>query len=169
MPRREKRKKIKKDCERFDIPIECFEAYKEKISANKNPKLHHLARKVFADYILLKKSKNGICTCVTCWNKNHRHSSSMHPWHYRTAGSSLKYRYVEINVRPQCVRCNVMLNGNYRNYHLFMLEEVGTDVEQQLRNDKELHSIKNYEYADMIIERWSWLTNNETYKNKHKD
>lgn len=165
MPKKKsKRSKLERDCERFDIPKQCLLHYKSKLQAHKNPKLNHLARKVFADYLLLTKSdKKGICTCVTCGNKNYRHSPQMHPWHYRTAGSSLKYRYVELNVRPQCNRCNVMLNGNYRNYHIFMLNEVWTDVERQLRNDKELHTIKNYEYAEMIIKRWNYTSNDNRF------
>jgi len=140
----------------FPILLDPFNFYKAKLSQrHKNPKLKDLAWIVFADYILLKKSKNGLCTCVTCWSEKYRSDSDMHPGHYRPQGQSKLLKFEEDNVWPQCMGCNVMKNGNYREYHIFMLNTVWEQREHYLWTIKETKNWKNYEYAEMIALRWS--------------
>lgn len=132
--------------------MDVMEYYKSKLSHHKNPKIHHLARVVYSDYLLLLKCQNGWCTCVTCWSKLRWDNPQMHPWHYRGAWSSLKWKFVDDNVRPQCYSCNVWKDGNYRNYKIFIDKTMWVEWEDMVWNDKETMTIKNRQYADMIKE-----------------
>jgi hypothetical protein len=157
--------RLSKECERFDI-YDILEFWYKKLLNRywniKHIKMWHLAWIIFADYILHKKSKKGVCRCVTCWDRKKRNDPMMHPWHYRTQWSSAYYKYTEDNVYPQCWRCNVWLNGNYRNYHIFMDKEVWTERERELRTAKHLKNRKSRELAEMIREWHNYLI-------KHKD
>lgn len=153
-----KRQQLQKDCERFGIS-DVFDIYKNKLQSNKNPKIHHLAWVVYSDYLLLLKSKDGKCCCVTCGKIDDWYSSDMHPWHFRTAWSSLKYKFVDDNVHPQCIYCNVMLNGNYQKYTLYMIDKFGRDRVDNILQDKEIYTIKNWEYWDMIQKWWTFIIN----------
>jgi hypothetical protein len=161
--KKNKRAEITKDCERFWI-LHILEAYKHNLWSNKNPKLHHLAWVVYSDYLLLSKSKNWYCVCVTCGTIDQRHSSAMHPWHFRTAGSSLKHKYNNDNVRPQCVWCNVMKNGNYQKYTLFMIDKFGREWVDDILQDKWTINIKWFQYAEMIQKRYDFIQHNANYE-----
>jgi len=138
-----------------DILNKIWEHYKVKFKQRKYKSMSQFARLVFADYVLLKKSDDKwICTCVTCWDKLHRSDPQMHPWHFRTAGTSLKYKFVLDNVRPQNYYCNVALHWNYWKYTLFMIDTFGRDRVDNILSDKSLFKIKDFEYINMIKEWW---------------
>lgn len=158
MPRRNKRERLEKDVERFWLE-EPYQYYKKKLwERHKNPNINHLAWIVFADYLLLKKSNNWLCKCVTCWKELFYTDKNMHPWHYRPQGNSKFLKYEEDNVRPQCKRCNVMLNGNYREYAFFIIKTFWKEKEQYLRTTQKTKNWKNYELAELILERWKQIT-----------
>lgn len=73
-----KRSELEKDCTKFGI-LDILGEYKNKLGSHKNPKIHHLAWVVYSDYLLLSKSEDGKCTCVTCNKVDDRYSSAMHP------------------------------------------------------------------------------------------
>ncbi len=151
-----KRKDIIKDCSKFEI-MHILEEYKHKL-IQKKPQLHHLARVVYSDYLLLKNCDDKWnCKCITCDSVLPRDNQYMHPWHFRTAGSSLKYKFVDDNVRPQCMRCNVMLNGNYQIYTLKMIEKFWKERVETILHDQEIIQIKNREYAEKIQGRYNIL------------
>ena len=132
-----------------------WEHYKVKFKQRKYKNMSQFARLVFADYVLLKKSDDKwFCTCVTCWDKLHRSDPQMHPWHFRTAGTSLKYKFVLDNVRPQNYYCNVALHWNYWKYTLFMIDTFGRERVNNILSDKSLFKIKDFEYINMIKEWW---------------
>lgn len=151
-----KRSELEKDCTKFGI-LDILGEYKNKLGSHKNPKIHHLAWVVYSDYLLLSKSEDGKCTCVTCNKMDDRYSSAMHPWHFRTAGSSLKHKFNDDNVRPQCVGCNVMLNGNYQKYTLYMIDKFWKERVETILDDKETYKIRDYEYADKIKEWYLYI------------
>lgn len=151
-----KRKDIIKDCSKFEI-MHILEEYKHKL-IQKKPQIHHLARVVYSDYLLLLKSDSKrFCKCITCDSVLLRDNQYMHPWHFRTAGTSLKYKFVDDNVRPQCMRCNVMLNGNYQVYTLKMVDKFWRDRVDNILSDQEMITIKNREYAEKILGRYNTL------------
>lgn len=114
-----------------------------------------LADNVFSVYIRLKNAdKNGRCKCITCGKV--LHWREIQNWHYRSRLCN-KYRFDERNCHPQCKHCNVMLNGNYRNYHIYMVDTYGEEVESMLRNDKESIKYKQKWYEDSIMEWWKFI------------
>lgn len=148
-------KDIVKDCTKYNI-LPILEEYKNKLS-QKKPQIHHLARTVYSDYLLLKKSNKGICECITCWNKLKRSDPNTHPWHFRTAWTSLKHKFNDDNVRPQDYYCNVAKNGNYQVYTLKMIDKFWRERVDNILNDKDTHTIKSYEYAEKIEEWYNIL------------
>jgi len=139
-----------------DILIVVWNYYKPKFKQRQYKSIGQLARLVFADYVLLKKSDDKwICSCVTCGKELHRSDPNMHPWHFRTAWTSLKYKFVLDNVRPQDYYCNVWLHWNYGKYTLFMIDTFGRERVDNILSDKSLFKVKDWDYIDMIKERWS--------------
>lgn len=60
--------------------------------------------KYFSKYIRLKYSdKKGICTCISCWKKEHY--KKMHNCHWISRGK-MSTRFDEDNCRPWCISCN---------------------------------------------------------------
>lgn len=151
-----KRKELRKDCEKFWL-MDILQAYRNKVEVNKNPKLYHLARVVYSDYLLLKKSINWKCTCITCSIVMPRDDPNCQPWHFRKAWTSLKHKYNDDNVYPQCMRCNVMLDWNYVVYTLRMQDMRGRERVETIRHDSETKAYKNRQYAEMIQERFTYI------------
>lgn len=161
--KKNKRQELEKDCERFGI-TDILWKYKSKLQSNKTPKIHHLAWVVYSDYLLLSKSSKGKCVCITCWKVDDWYSSDMHPWHYREAWTSLKRKFVDDNVRPQCVWCNVMKNGNYKMYTFAMIEKFWFEWCYMITTDKDTHTIKNWQYGDMIKEWYQFIIKHNKWK-----
>lgn len=116
-----------------------------------------LADRVFSEYDRLYYSDNNwICKCITCWQS--------YPWreiqagHYRTRWC-LKYRFDIRQVYPQCYTCNVLKNGNYRNYKIAMDKIVWPKMEEVFWNDNELVEYKQWWYQEHIIERFNFIKN----------
>ena len=42
------------------------------------------------------------------------------------------------------------MNGNYRNYTIFMQKKYWIEREREIWEDNSIYSIKNYEYVEMI-------------------
>lgn len=114
-----------------------------------------LADGVFSAYIRLKNAdKDGRCKCVTCWRV--LHWREIQNGHYRSRLSN-KYRFDERNCHPQCKHCNLMLSGNYRNYHIYMVNTYWEEIESMLRNDKESIKYKQRWYEEKIMEWWLFI------------
>lgn len=165
-PKKTRLTRLEWQCERWWLS-DCLQKYRGKIQGKSkamNITLEVLAWEVFSDYLLLSKSTKGMCKCVTCVSVKHRDSPDMHPWHYRKQGDSAFLKYELSNVRPQCKRCNVMLQGNLRNYYRFMIETVWEEREKALRESKQ-HSTRTIsDLVDMVIEWRNWLKKNPLYK-----
>jgi len=71
--------------------------------------------------------RDGICTCVTCGEKDHWNSGNIHAGHFVSSRSN-GVLFDERNCHPQDVRCNVFLGGNQEKYSAFMLFWYGQDV-----------------------------------------
>lgn len=154
-------KDIMKDCTKFDI-VHILEEYRNKLT-QKKPQIHHLARVVYSDYLLLSKcDEKWLCKCLTCKSVLPRHSQYMHPAHFRTAWTSLKYKFVDDNVRPCCMQCNVIKNGNYQVYTLIMIDRFWRERVDNILSDQETITIKNREYAEKILQWYNILHNIKT-------
>lgn len=93
---------------------------------------------------------NGYCSCVTCGIT--KQWSELQAGHFipKSAGNSVYF--LEENIHPQCVSCNIFNSGNLPEYILFMIDTYGRDeVErlQQLRHEK--IKITYQDYEEMII------------------
>ena len=142
------------ECHSKTIPVwyDIFKYYCPK-TGKKNGKINRvdLADRVFSEYVrLFEADEHGICTCVTCGAKWPWYT--MQCWHYRTRWHYLT-RFDERNCHTQCMRCNVMLNGNYRNYHIWMLNHFEPDVEDWLWTNNDLADYDQWWYEDHIWER----------------
>ena len=81
---------------------------------------------VFSKYVRLSNAdKNGFCTCVTCNRKYHwkeiQAGHFMSRKHYAT-------RWNEDNVKPQCVSCNLYMQGQQYKYSIFLGSELANDL-----------------------------------------
>lgn len=116
----------------------------------KKPSRWKLVKKldaIFSRYIRLRYTAKWLCMCVTC--KESKRPEEMQNWHYITRGN-YKYRRHEANCHPQCYKCNCILNWNYKQYTLYMIDRYGRVGVQSMIEDKELIKIKTYEIEEMI-------------------
>jgi hypothetical protein len=48
------------------------------------------------------------------------------------------------------MRCNVILNGNYIEYTLFMIKKFGQKKVEEMKSDKELFEMKTWEIEEKL-------------------
>jgi hypothetical protein len=90
-----------------------------------------LADMYFSQYIRLKHSENGFCTCYTCGDINPIKGTDNGHWQKRKEKST---RYHENNCRPQCRTCNgnTAKNGMQLEFRENLVRELGEDEVQEL-------------------------------------
>ncbi len=105
---------------------------------------------LFSHWVRRTNSVNGYCTCVSC--------GAVKPWQEVDAGHwvsrvHLSTRWHPLNVWPQCKRCNGFLGGNYPAYSLWMFENVGLTMMQDLQEmKKQSLKISRVGYEERIEE-----------------
>jgi hypothetical protein len=117
----------------------------------KKPKRQKLIKMLdaeFSYYIRLRDSdSHGIVTCPLCWKKIPvKFAQNMHfisRW-------VLKYRFDENNCYAGCMRCNVILNGNYIEYTFFMIKKFWKEKVEAMKNDKEAFELKTREIEEKL-------------------
>jgi hypothetical protein len=77
----------------------------------------------------------------------------------------MKYRYSEENCHPQCYKCNVILNGNYRNYHKYMINKYWEQKEEEIWTNKSTVKYNQERYEKAIL-YWFDCIKNELKKIK---
>lgn len=118
-----------------------------------------IADRVFSEFVRLKASNDKwICQCVTCGAIAFR--TNMQNWHYRTRACR-KYRFDIENCHPQCEKCNIFLNGNYRNYLIYMRDTYGPEVEDRLRNDNETVKLYDFDLIMQCVDRYHYIEKRE--------
>lgn len=105
------------------------------------------------------------CQCVTCWIW--LPWEEMQEWHYRTRGH-YPTRYNNDNTHPQCYKCNVVLNWNYRNYHIYMVNMYWEKEEERLRTNNETSDYNQERYEQHILERYQFITDKKEIIKKYK-
>lgn len=96
---------------------------------------------LFGNYIKKKHSKNGFCSCCTCGKKLELGSADLQAGHFIKRGI-WSLRWNELNVHPQCVRCNMYLSGNEIEYSKFIIDTYGIDTFNKLLFQKKVLSKK---------------------------
>lgn len=132
---------------------------KKKSKKKKKPKgkvLKALKTKLWtltSEYIRRKYAdEHGYVSCVTC-GKTSLWNDGIQAGHYVPKAKGLSIYFVEENIHPQCVSCNVFNNGNYRPYTLFMIDTYGREKIDELEElSKTQIKISIPEYEEMIIE-----------------
>ena len=128
---------------------ELLPAYIKKL---KNIDIISIADRVFSEYIRLSNATDEWrVQCVTCWERFDR--TKIQNGHYRTRACR-KYRFNTKNCAPQCLKCNCILNGNYRNYYLRMVNTYGEETERKLRTDKDTTKLYDYDLIENCVERY---------------
>ena len=93
---------------------------------------------------------NGYIACVSCGVS--KHWKEQQCGHY-VSRVHLACRWDERNCAPQCGRCNVLLNGNYIEYTVWMVENWGYSVIEDLRELKHTSlKISRSGYEERIAE-----------------
>lgn len=96
---------------------------------------------------LMYSNPKGFVMCYTCGDIHYW--KEIQNWHFCTR-ANYKYRWSENNCRPQCVKCNIFLNGNYKIYTIKMIEEYGTIKIEAMINDKSLVKITTPDIKEKI-------------------
>ena len=98
---------------------------------------------------LLYSDKFWNCTCYTCGKVDNR--KNMQCWHFITRGC-YRYRWEAINLRVQCVGCNIYLHWNYIEFTRRMIDELGREVvDEMIMLKNQIKSFKTYELEEMIV------------------
>lgn len=135
-----------------------------KTKNTKSPSRSKLVKKadsIFSTYIRLRDSdKKWYVKCPLCWSKIHwKKAQNMH---FITRSCWL-YRYDEDNCHAWCMRCNVILNGNYIEYTRYMQNRYGISAIDEMRvNAKKIFKLSTKEIQTIIekyenkILKFSW-------------
>ena len=115
------------------------------------------AWKLFSEYVRRSASdEGGTLRCYTCGKL--LYWKEAHAGHF-VGGRKNAVLFNEEVVRPQCVGCNIFLGGNYQQYTLRMIREVGEEkVEQLLALRYKVLKLTRSDIEDLI----------EVYTNKLK-
>lgn len=106
--------------------------------------LRKLAWQLLSKIVRNKYAENGYGRCYTC--------AAVHPVSELQAGHAIGGRHNQVLfdesiLRPQCVRCNVFMRGNYPVFAARLVREHGIDWwEQKLAN---AHELKIYTRSDL--------------------
>jgi len=114
--------------------------------------------KRFSYFIRLRDcDSKGYIVCPLCWKKIHRKKAQNMHFIKR---SVLMYRRCEYNCWAWCVWCNVILNGNYIKYTLFMIDKFWLEQVMEMQtNASKVFKISTSEIIEKI----------EYYKEKVKE
>lgn len=72
-----------------------------------------------------------MCTCVTCGTV--KHWKELQAGHFVPKAKGLSVYFVEENIHPQCVSCNVFNSGNLIEYTRYMIDMYGIEKVDELR------------------------------------
>lgn len=103
---------------------------------------------VFSVYIRLSVAdKDWYITCPPCWTRVHWIKAQN--MHFITR-SVYKYRRDEKNCHAGCMRCNVILHGNYIVYTRRMQRKYGEILVDEMINDRQICKIATWSLQEMI-------------------
>ena len=129
---------------------------KKKTTWPTRSKLVQKLDQVFSVYIrLLVADKDWMIVCLLCWARVHW--TKAQNMHFITR-SVYKYRRDEKNCHAGCMRCNVILHGNYIVYTRRMQRKYGEILVDKMINDKQICKISTWELQEMI-EKYQVLVN----------
>jgi len=104
---------------------------------------------IFSTFIRLRDStKEWIVVCPLCWARvNWKQAQNMH---FISRGC-WRYRYDEDNCHAGCMRCNVILHGNYILYTRWMQNTYGIKkVDEMINKKAQVYKIPTPQFLEMI-------------------
>ena len=103
---------------------------------------------VFSLYVRTKHSKNGVCTCCTCGRKFE--IKKIQAGHFQSR-KHYSTRWDELNVHPQCPKCNVFSQGEQYEYAKFLDRTYGEGTAESLvEKARDLVKFSQYELEEMV-------------------
>ena len=121
--------------------------------------------KIVSEYIRRKWAINDYNTCITCWVS--KHWKDLEAGHFVPAWSSNYLRFVEVNIHPQCHRCNCSLHSNPIEYRLYMDNRYGKDfVDKLVSTRNEIKRFTSEELLNLIDIYSENLYNLNLWKNE---
>jgi len=124
---------------------------RSKKPAPKKPSRSKIVQKldtVFSLYIRTKHAKNGVCTCCTCGRKFE--IKKIQAGHFQSR-KHYSLRWSELNVHPQCPKCNVFSQGEQFKYAKFLDATYGIGTAEMLEQQaREVTKFSTDELKDMI-------------------
>lgn len=104
---------------------------------------------IFSKFIRLRDcNEKGVVVCPLCWAKIPREKAQN--MHFLSRGI-MKHRFDEKNCHAGCMRCNVILNGNYIAYTRRMQKTYGIAYVDKLIADKWPYKIPTPMLVEMIL------------------
>lgn len=115
--------------------------------------------KIFNEYIKVKHSEDGWCSCFTCGRVYPLRDPELHCGHFLPKSCNPVHQFNEDNCRPQCQRCNFN-DGEREIFEEKLRADIGDDKVDELIETRFGDSKRpSTWYQDMI----------KTYRNKLKD
>mgnify|MGYP002622301704 CR=1 FL=1 len=153
-----KNKKVLEELEEKELWEEILKEYWKKCGKNKGSiSWKDLGDRVFSEYDRLYYSDNKwYCKCISCRDKMKWNDRKCQCGHY-VSRWVLRYRYDIRNCYPQCYRCNVILNGNYRSYTIKMIDMLWKEEVEEMINNKKVVDLKKSWYEEKIIEWYKFI------------
>lgn len=113
---------------------------------SEHSKLIHKLDRIFSEFIRLRYAKNGIVRCFTCGKYD--------DWRNTDCGHYIKRqnmatRYEEMNCKPQCKRCNWLLQGADVVFRQRLVSEYG-EYKITLLEARKSRKIDNYILKEFI-------------------
>ena len=122
---------------------------KSKVKVESKAKLHKKAWKLWSIYIRKSKAnfqdKTPCYTCGLLFNWK-----DMNAGHFRHD----THDFEEMNIHPQCVRCNKYLSGNLAQYTLHLIKDYGHERVEKFMKLKKWNDYK-ISWLKRIIEKYS--------------
>jgi hypothetical protein len=116
------------------------------------PKLKKEAKDLYALWCKLSwMDSNGNVPCYTCDAKMELGTSNCQWGHFWPQGGYSGLIFHPDNSRPQCYRCNIHLKGNFGEFRIRLINEIGQDAVDELESirHKPLDMTRS-DYEEMI-------------------
>lgn len=125
-----------------------FVMNKKTVKKSSRSKLIIKLDQIFSRFIRLSAcDKDWYITCPLCWARVHRKQAQN--MHFITR-SVYKYRRDERNCEAGCMRCNVILHGNYIAYTRYMQRKYGELRVDEMIADKQIVKISTPQIQELI-------------------
>lgn len=115
------------------------------------PKLKKEALDLFSQLIKLEHNRDGKMKCFTCNKSLQPNTSDCQLGHFLPRGAYPGLTFNRDNVRLQCMRCNIYLNGNIIEFRIRLVDELGIEVVEKLESQRhDLVKLGRSDYQELI-------------------